>query len=108
MQSDKRKWFGLLVFTILLALTFVIPASATGGTTWYVDINDGACNDVTGAPFCTIQAAINAAYTGDTIEVAAGTYAEALNVNAGVTINGAGEGLTIVDGSAVTSYNISV
>lgn len=108
MRSSNRKRFSLLVFTIILTFAVVVPASAIAGTTLYVDINDAGCNDITGAPYCSIQAAINAAITGDTIEVAAGTYAEALTVNKGVDINGAGEGVTIVDGSAVTTYNVSI
>ncbi|MCZ2337605.1 MAG: HYR domain-containing protein [Chitinophagales bacterium] len=41
----------------------------------------------------TIQAAINAANSGDVIEVCAGTYNEELNVNKPLTINGAQQGV---------------
>ncbi|HEX8308279.1 MAG TPA: M10 family metallopeptidase C-terminal domain-containing protein [Allosphingosinicella sp.] len=50
---------------------------------------DGGGNLVGG--YATIQAAINAASAGDTIEVSAGTYNESFNVNKDVTIVGLGE-----------------
>ena len=48
--------------------------------------------------FDTIQGAINAAVTqnGDVIEVAAGTYVENITINKELTINGAGQGATII------------
>ena len=66
--------------------------------------------------YLTIQAAINAASSGDTILVAAGIYTENVSVGTSVTIqsqNGASE--TIVDGSTthnhafnVTAYNVDI
>jgi hypothetical protein len=50
-----------------------------------------------GGQYSTIQAAINAAGPGDTINVCAGTYAENLDVTQSVTINGAGQGQTIIE-----------
>ncbi len=56
----------------------------------------GACIDVTGATstdkcFNTIKAAINAAIAGDTINVAAGTYFENININKSVVLEGIGD-----------------
>jgi len=54
--------------------------------------NGGTCNDGTGSPaYCTIQSAIDAASNGDTIEVAAGTYAltGGININKSVILRGA-------------------
>ncbi len=49
--------------------------------------------DPDGTGFATIQAAIDAASSGDTIVIAAGTYNESVNVQqAGVTNHGPGRG----------------
>jgi hypothetical protein len=67
------------------------------------------CGDVcaSGCPFDSIQDAINAASSGATIEVCAGTYNEDLFIDKDLTIIGAGQGAdpssnTIVDGTGTT------
>ena len=47
----------------------------------------------------TIQSAINVAADGDTISVAAGVYAEAIVLNEGLTIEGAGADVTVISGA---------
>lgn len=47
-------------------------------------------------PYATIQAAVNAASPGDTIQIAAGVYIENIIVTTPVLISGAGAGSTIV------------
>jgi len=55
----------------------------------------------------TIQAAVDAAGPGDTVEVAAGTYYENVVVNNSLTLLGAGAADTIVDGQGL-DYPINV
>ncbi|MFZ1629937.1 MAG: hypothetical protein WAV70_13495, partial [Anaerolineae bacterium] len=57
----------------------------------------------TGGDYTTIQAAVNAASSGDVITVCAGLYQENIVLHAGVSIQGAGSDATIVDGGATQS-----
>lgn len=58
----------------------------------------------------TIQAAVNAASDGDTIDVAAGTYdlGSTLNITKSVTIRGADRYSVLLDASGVSGYGIHV
>jgi RHS repeat-associated protein len=58
----------------LLSAAFLFLASSAHGATLLVNGAAG-CSDTTGAPYCTINKAILAASPGDTIQIAAGTYA---------------------------------
>jgi hypothetical protein len=49
----------------------------------------------------TIQAAIDAASSGDTIQVSAGTYFENITLKNGVNVIGAGAGVTTIDGGGI-------
>ena len=54
--------------------------------------------------FSTIQAAVDAAGNGDTIDIAAGTYREQVTVDGkDITIHGAGSGLTIIESPDASS-----
>lgn len=64
-------------------------------------------NTNTGKSYSGIQVAIDGASSGDTIDVAAGTYAEALDLKSKpLTIDGAGVDATIVDASSETGYAV--
>ncbi|WDQ16955.1 tandem-95 repeat protein [Rhodopirellula sp. P2] len=77
------------------------------------DLPSGVVTGNISSVVTTIQAAVDAAFDGDTISVAAGTYVEDLVLNKQVAIVGAGEGLTIIQGTtgqtvSVTADNVSL
>jgi len=83
----------------------IMAASAAQATTWHVPGDDsGACTLIN--PSCaSIGAAIGAAVDEDTIQLAAGTYAESnLRVDKSLTIAGAGPESTFVVPSGVAFH----
>jgi hypothetical protein len=74
---------------------------AAAGTTRYVaptGSDSGDCS-ASAAPCKTIGYAISQAQGGDTISIAAGTYAEHLDIEKNLTLLGAGASTTAIDGS---------
>lgn len=118
----------ILIITSVLTLGCFIclfqPVSSATGSTLYVDgVNGNDDNDGSeGAPFATIQAAIDAAPedgTADEIIIAPATYTENLDIKHGDTIAlcGDGDGVVIegeggnvirIDNSDVTIRNLKV
>ncbi len=85
-----------IIFTIaLLAFAGISHATIT-----IVDINGAG-------QFTSIQAAINNAFTGDTIQVWPGTYIEAININKNVILQGSGYENTIITGSNTFTVTMS-
>jgi len=93
----KKIGFAVFVLTLLL--------SALIGARFAFVVNGSPNVIVVPNNFPTIQAAINAANSGDTIQVLAGTYSENVFVNKTVSLIGASPATTIIDaggtGSAV-------
>ena len=76
---------------------------------WYVSPEGLDTNEGTFAsPFLTIQKAINSAADNDTINVAAGTYNENLNITKPLTLNGAGSSTVIQVSLTSPVYGIYV
>ena len=61
---------------------------------------DSATCGAAGSPCATIRQALANGSSGDTVSVAAGTYAERLDLTKSVALQGAGVGQTVVDGSS--------
>jgi predicted ribosomally synthesized peptide with SipW-like signal peptide len=72
------------------------PTVAVGADFAEYDAPTGPACDVTAST--TIQAAINIATAGQTVCVPAGTYPEDVNVNKDITLAGAGQATTIING----------
>ncbi len=79
-------------------LTLTTSDSCT--TTCFVNgtTGDDAATGQSGDPLATVQAGIDRVSSGGTVNVAAGTYTEQLVVNKPVTITGAGEANTMIQG----------
>jgi predicted outer membrane repeat protein len=88
---------------LVAAVSILFPAMAEAATR-NVDATNAACDDTAGAPFCTVQAAINAAIAGDRIEIAAGSYIETLTIDRNLTLHGAG--ISTVEGACNGQTNL--
>ncbi len=98
---------------LLLLSVLLFAVMISRGTNWYVGTAGSNSNTGTssGAPFLTIQFAINTAASGDVITVGAGTYYEEVSITGktNLTLAGAGEGLTIIAPyRAYTSANYGI
>ena len=83
------------------ACTTVCYVNAATGN----DLNGGA---TAGDAKKTIQAGVNAVNATGTVNVAAGTYAEAVTIAKALTLHGAGVAGTIVDGTTGTGQGITI
>ncbi len=110
----------LLLAALAGALALALSEQPAHAATFTVN-NTVACSDITGTPYCTIQAAVNAAAangTGpDTVSVGPGTYNENVTLSeANLTLEGAvaltiGEAPnpaahTIIDGTGLSGSGI--
>ena len=95
-----------LTLLAVVAVLMVGTGAARASDTWYVSTTGGFDSNGWGkqaiSPFATIQYAINTAASGDTINVAAGTYSKSLDLGAkGLTLLGDPKG-TVVDPSQIS------
>jgi len=87
-----------------MALWTAPTPAAAAGTTWYVNSGPSGNDDhscrTEQKPCKTIHGALRKASDGDTIDIAAGTYAGGFTVDKSVSFRGAGAGQTVVTGTA--------
>lgn len=90
----------------VVAAALAIPASASAATI-HVDGSGGSDGPACGpqaAPCATIQQGIANASAGDTVDVAAGTYAGQVTVDKPIAVTGAGAGQTTIDGGGANDF----
>ena len=93
-----------LTCVVALILFAAVP-TALASTTWYVNGVTGrdSNNCLSAMTACkTIGHAISLAASGDSIQVAAATYAENLTIGLSLTLTGSGASTTIIDGGRVS------
>ncbi len=86
----KRTIQATVAIAIVMLMAFVLVPATLAADTWTVDAAQPDNTQCVSATFLCkdIQAAINAATAGDTINVLAGTYAEDITVNKSLDIRG--------------------
>ena len=94
--SNKRTMRATVVIAIVMLMTFVLVPATLAADTWTVDAAQPDNTQCVNPTFLCkdIQAAINAAAVGDTINVLAGTYAEDITVNKSLDIRGPNYGIS--------------
>ena len=97
-----RRWITILLSIFFISTSLVISNEFTytvAGATYYVGSDQA---------YTTIQSAINASSSGDTIYVHAGQYNETININKPLTIIGNGTSHTTLHiGNSGTGIRIS-
>lgn len=101
-MKTRNLFFTLLALMAAVALLAQSPRALAA--TLQVDPTDPDCDNPS-EPFCTIQAAINAANPGDTITIAAGNYNENLTIDKRVRLVGAGSDTNSASNTIVTAAN---
>jgi parallel beta-helix repeat protein len=128
MMNARQRWTRLALVAVVVIAVLSGAATAAPSDTLYVDSGNAACSDTApgtlSQPFCTITAAAAKVTAGQTVQVAAGTYGEAVTVatsgtpsapvtftaapGATVTVTGGANGFAISGRSWVTVSGFAV
>ncbi len=118
LATARPSWLLVALVAMMALATFAWTQTATAApVTRYVATDgndDGGANDCTNqaAPCATIAHALTQAVSGDTVEIAAGTYTEGnLLIDKDLTVQGAGEDLatgTVIQANAVAESGADV
>lgn len=109
MHIEKKRFRGkktISVLYVILCLLLSLPAAFKFSA-------NAVSNRVVG-PSESIQAAINNAATGDTIQVRSGTYNESLQINKTISLIGEDRDQTIINGQnnqfiiSITANNVTI
>src|SRR2546423_5643430 len=92
-----------IVLTLMAIPAGPLSPTARAATPRYASVGGADSGDCSATPCRTIGYALSQAVDGDTIGVADGLYRENLTVSKSVTLQGAGAGATIIDGSAIAT-----
>lgn len=99
-KMHKKGTTTILIFMLVLSmsLVFCVVPKISATQTLYVSPTQ----------YTTIQAAINAANSGDTIQVASGVYDESIILNKSVSLIGENPSNTIIDSSGTGNNTILI
>ncbi len=86
----------------VLGLAALLESGTAWSATLVVDPSGAA------SPYTTITSALNAAASGDTVTVLAGSYAESLRVDTNVLLEGAGSGSTTLSGVTTVTVDAGI
>ena len=115
MRFSKVLAIAAVLTVATMSAAVIQPASAVGPATLYVARtgsvgNGSSCSSpgYVGSTHAAIQAALNAASTGDTVYVCSGTYSIStrLEITKTLTLTGAGASSSILDGGGTTQILI--
>ncbi|MFH1897308.1 MAG: right-handed parallel beta-helix repeat-containing protein [Candidatus Desantisbacteria bacterium] len=95
------------VLIVLMVLGVLICGRAAMAATVYVDGSNvsGTEDGSLAYPYNTIQEGVNVCSVGGTVSVAAGTYVEAVYVNKGIALIGAGSNSTTINVAGLSDAN---
>ena len=96
----KRMVSSLILMFFCVTVVLMVPCGCASGGVIYVDCSNvsGPWNGTVDFPFRLIQDGVDVAGSGDTIQVASGTYNENVVIDVSVSLVGAGKASTVIDG----------